>query len=322
MPNPCATGRAGCTVSGTWSCRRTARGPASRLQLARRCACRCRKRCGRAVLALARSERVTPFIVQLAAFQALLARYSGTLDFGIGIPAANRPVEALERVVGYFVNMLVIRAPLAEPAPFREVLRQVQKAVLEAMARQDVAFEQIVGELAPAREGNRNPLFQVAFAVQNQPRGSIAFAGLAHEVLSLRGSASKFDLTLEVGETNAQPWVEIEYRTELFDEATIARLASHYLAVLSAVTAAPDTAALAAPMLAPAERQQLLEDWNATTVPRQRGERLDELVLAQCARTPQAVAMAFEGVATELWRNGRAHRRPAALAATPGPEAR
>ena len=178
---------------------------------------------------------------------------------------------------------------------FRELLANVRQGVVDALAHQDIAFEKLVEDLAPARDGNRNPLFQVAFAIQNQPRGR-PLSILEAIVLDTHNGASKFDLTLEISDSAQDAWGEIEYRTALFDRNTIARMATLYVRLLQAALDAPDTPLLSLPILSPDERRQLLYDWNATSVPRPAASRLHQLILEQCARTPDATAIVWQHV--------------------------
>jgi amino acid adenylation domain-containing protein len=246
-----------------------------------------------ALRAFSSRELVTPFTVQVAAFQLLLARYTGALDFAVGVPAADRPDGELERVVGYMVNTLALRASLTDSITFRELVSQAAVRLVGALAHQDVAFEQLVEDLAPVREGNRNPLFQVAFAVQNLPRGDLHFEGLQVRRLETHNGASKFDLTLEISDSDHGPRGEIEYRTALFDRETISRMARHYVRLLDAALEFPDTPILSLTMLDEHELHTLLQEWNATTVARPIGLKLDRLVLDQCRRSPDAVAISW-----------------------------
>jgi amino acid adenylation domain-containing protein len=239
-------------------------------------------------------ELVTPFTVQVAAFQLLLARYTGSKDFAVGVPAADRPDGELERVVGYMVNTLALRATLTDSTTFRELVGMAGSRLVEALAHEDVAFEQLVEDLAPIREWNRNPLFQVAFAVQGPRRGNLCFDGLEVRQLETHNGASKFDLTLEISDAQPGSRGEIEYRTALFDRETIAQLARHYVRLLNAALESPDVPIVSLPVLDEGELRTLLQDWNATCVPRPPNLTLDGLILDQCRRTPGAVALSWK----------------------------
>ncbi|HLE83813.1 MAG TPA: amino acid adenylation domain-containing protein, partial [Thermoanaerobaculia bacterium] len=193
---------------------------------------------------LARREGATLFMVLLAAFQALLARWTGERDVWVGTPVANRPSVELEGLVGLFLNTLVLRADLSGRPGFREVVARVREAALGAYAHQDVPFERLVEELAPRRDLSRSPLFQVFFNMLNLPRRELELPGVTLEVPARPERTAKFDLSVYVEEPAGEPevgarltWV---YDAELFDEARIAELARQYLALLEGAMAEPE----------------------------------------------------------------------------------
>src|SRR6185312_5502141 len=143
-------------------------------------------------------EGVTLFMTLLAAFQVLLARYTGQVDISVGTPIANRTHADLEGLIGFFVNTLVLRCDLSSNPTFQQVLVRIREACLGAYAHQDVPFEKLVEVLQPERDLSRTPLFQVMFGLQHAPRVPQTLQGLTVSVLSHENTTAKFDLSLAV----------------------------------------------------------------------------------------------------------------------------
>ena len=154
--------------------------------------------------ALSRQSEVTLATTLLAAFQALLGRYTGQTDIVVGTPIANRTRPELENLVGFFVNSLVIRTDLSGDPTFRELLGRVHSVALGAYEHQDLPFEQLVAELQPERDFSRNPLFQVVFAFQNVPREAAAFHGLTIQPMAKNITTTRMDLECFVWEVNEE----------------------------------------------------------------------------------------------------------------------
>jgi amino acid adenylation domain-containing protein/non-ribosomal peptide synthase protein (TIGR01720 family) len=244
---------------------------------------------------LSRREGVTPFMTLLAAFEVLLHRYTGQTDLLVGTPIANRAQTATEKLCGLFLNTLVLRAEIDPEQPFRALLRGVREAALGAYAHQDLPFERLVTELSPERDRSRSPLFQVMFTLQNASSGDFTLPGLGAAPVRVEIATSKFDLTLLLTDRHEAIDGFFEYATDLFDAATVARLAAHFTTLLAAAVAAPETPVQALPLLPAAERQQVLAGWNATAHAYPEDALIHEVFAAQAARTPDAVALRFEG---------------------------
>jgi non-ribosomal peptide synthetase component F len=219
-----------------------------------------------ALLELSRREDATLFMVLLAGFQLLLARYSGQTDIVIGSPIANRTRAEIEGLIGFFVNMLVLRTDLSALPTVRHLLSQVRDVCLSAYAHQDLPFEYLVEALQPERSLSYNPLFQVGFALQNVPQERLEMPELSLQPLVVAGSTSKFDLSLFMHEELDGVAGLLEYNTDLFDAATIRRLIEHFHIILSGMVADPDQPVFMLPLLAEPERQQLLVTWNETAL--------------------------------------------------------
>ena len=232
------------------------------------------------------------FITLLAAFQTLLHRYSGQTDLAIGSPVANRNREETEGLIGFFLNTLVLRGDLSGNPTFRELLSRAREVALAAYGHQDVPFEKLVEELQPERSLGHSPLFQVMFVVQ-QPDVPIDLLGLApsYEGLALGGTTAKFDLTLFVEDGADAMRCMIEYATDLFDAATIARMGDHFQRLVAGIVANPDQKISALPLLSERERAQQLVEWNDTARAYGADACLHELFEQQVDRTPDAVAL-------------------------------
>ncbi len=244
--------------------------------------------------ALSRAEGATLFMTLLTGFQALLHRYTGQAAIHVGTPIANRTRAEVEGLIGFFVNTLVMRGDFADTPTFRQALRRGREAALGAYAHQDVPFEKLVDALQPRRDLSRPPLFQVMFILQTaaRPRGAVTpVPGLTLEPLVVHMGTSNFDLTLALEQTGAGLSGAIEYNADLFDEATIARLARHFRALLAGALADPDQPVAALPLLSDSERRQILVDWNATAADFPRDRCVHHLFEVQAARQPDALAV-------------------------------
>jgi amino acid adenylation domain-containing protein len=241
--------------------------------------------------ALSRQQGVTLFMTLLAAFKVLLSRYSGQQDIVVGSPIANRTRVELEGLIGFFVNTLVLRTDLSGNPTFRQLLGRVREVTLGAYAHQDLPFEKLVEELRPERDLSRSPIFQVLFVLQNAPMAPLELAGLTLRPLPIDRETSLFDLSLYLYEAGEGLQGTLEYNTDLFEAATIERMASHFRILLEAVAAAPEQPIDALSLLPEAERHRLLVEWNDTATDYPRDELLHQSFEAQVARTPGAMAL-------------------------------
>jgi amino acid adenylation domain-containing protein len=245
--------------------------------------------------AIGEREGATLFMTLLAAFYTLLYRYSGQTDLVVGTPIANRTRPELEPLIGFFVNTLALRADLSGNPRFVDLLQQVRRVTLDAYAHQDLPFEKLVEALQPERDMRHTPFFQVMFVLQNLPLGALELPDLTLSPLPLAGDQAKFDLTLALAESGPELSADIEYNTDLFDQATIADMAEHWRNLLSAIAADPQARIDELPLLSAAERERLLYGWNATATDYPRDATIPQLFEAQAARTPEAIAVVFEG---------------------------
>nr|WP_041842091.1 non-ribosomal peptide synthetase [Actinoplanes friuliensis] len=244
--------------------------------------------------ALGRTHGGTLFTTLVAACQVLLSRWSGQDDIAVGTVTSGRDRAELADLVGFFVNTLVLRTAVDGRRTFAELLDDVRHTVLGALAHQDVPFERLVDELRPARDPSRTPLFQVMVVLQNLPGAAPELPGLRAEPVELELTTAGYDLTMEFEDSADGLGVSLTYNTDLFDAATIGRLATHLTSLFEAVVADPDQPVSRLPLLGDDERRHLLTGLNDTgrTVP---PATLDELFAAQAARTPDAPAVRHPG---------------------------
>ncbi|MBN9681067.1 MULTISPECIES: non-ribosomal peptide synthetase [unclassified Corallococcus] len=247
---------------------------------------------------LGRSEGATPFMTLLAAFQMLLLRYTGQDDLVVGCPLSNRTRVETEGLIGFFVNTLPLRTDASGNPTFRQLLGRVRESVLAAHEHQDVPFEKLVEALAVERDLGRTPLFQVAFSYQDAPLPSRALQGLHLTLLESESAPAKFDLdlALERGEDGGLT-ARFEYDADLFDAASIARLAEHFHVLLSSIAADPDGHVGDLALMTAEERTTLLHGWNPRPVAPPSHVSVHARFGAWAERTPDALAVAFAGEA-------------------------
>ncbi len=243
--------------------------------------------------ALSQREGLTLFMTLLAAFKTLLYRYTEQEDLVVGLPIAGRTRADIENLIGFFANMLVLRTDLSGNPTFRELLGRVREVALGAYAHQDVPFEKLVEELQPGRSLSHNPLFQVVFALQNAPTPPAEFSGLALKPLQVDHWTSKFDLVLHMVEGAEGLQGRLEYKTDLFDAATIKRMIGHFQVLLEGIVADPEQRIGTLPLLTEAERHQLLVEWNDTLTDFPQDKCLHQLLEQQVESRPDAIAAIF-----------------------------
>ncbi|OMQ33003.1 non-ribosomal peptide synthetase [Pseudomonas putida] len=240
----------------------------------------------------AQAHEATPYMLLLAAFQSLLHRYSGQRDIRVGVPNANRPRLETQGLIGFFINTQVLRAEVDSRLPFVELLAQTRQAALGAQAHQDLPFEQLLEAFPQAREQG---LFQVMFNHQQRDPGALKrLPGLLAEELPWHSREAKFDLQLHSEEDrNGRLSLSFDYASELFDAATIERLADHYSHLLRAVSEQPETAIGDLPLLTATEIN-LQAEWAVAPCP-PASQWLPELLNQQARQTPERTALLWDG---------------------------
>jgi amino acid adenylation domain-containing protein len=254
--------------------------------------------------ALAQAQQATPYAALLAVFQLLLQRLSGQDDILVGSAVADRRRPEAERLVGYLLNQVVFRADFTAEVSFRTLLERTRDQVLAALDHQDFPFGLLVKRLQPRRDGSRSPIFQVMFVwdkphTLNTPWGAGPAAtsngaALPLETMLMEQRGAPFDLTLIIFELGDGLTASFRYNSDLFDAATITRLAGYFDTLLESLVDAPDRLVGEAPLLPAAERQQLLVDWNRTTGPCPANHCFHQLFERQAAQAPEARALEFE----------------------------
>ncbi|GFE67456.1 non-ribosomal peptide synthetase [Chroococcus sp. FPU101] len=277
-----------------------------------------------ALKTLSQKSGSTLFMVLLATFSTLLHRYTGSSDLVIGSPIANRNRSELEALIGFFVNTLPLRINSAGNPTFEELLQRVRQVSLDAYNHQDLPFERILeGLSAPRPSGmpptgdgigdspagaactprdylqlerslSYSPLFQVMFVLQNTPMEKIEVAGLTWTPLELENGTAKFDLTITLEETEQGLDGVFEYNTDLFEAATIHRMAGCFRTLLSAVVESPELPISELPLLSKAEQKQLLLSCNETKTDYPKDLCIHQVFERQATKTPDAVAVVYE----------------------------
>ena len=247
---------------------------------------------------LCSAQQATVYMTMLAIFGVMLSRYTGRDDFVIGSPTANRPNAALEALVGFFVDSLVLRLRVRSAMRFRELLAQVSRTALEAYQHQDVSFERLVEALAPPRRLDTTPVFQVMFGLLPTPAAPSVSAGpeaeMAHAVLTALVTSgeqpARFELEVHAWERQGRIGMTWLYNRHLFDRSWIARMARHYVRILEAVAADPDIELRRIDLMDAEERNEVI-GMCPPPAPAERRATIMELVEAQAARTPNATAV-------------------------------
>ena len=240
--------------------------------------------------ALARAEGATLFMVVTAAFVVLLHRYTDAEDIAVGMPIGGRRRAEFAGVIGFFLNTVVLRPNLAGNPSFSEVLARVRARALAAYDNQDLPFEKVVEELASSRDPSRNPLFQVCCAMQ-LAEPTLSLDGVQASAAEPPRLSAKFDLTLLMRELPQGMQLTLEYCTAIFEGSTIERMADHLVTLLQGIVADPDVCIAELPLLGDAERRKLLLEWNHTQADVSGRSCVHELVEAQAARSPGALAV-------------------------------
>ncbi len=244
---------------------------------------------------VSRASNTTLFVTLMAAFQTLLHRYSNQNDIIVGSPMSERARIESEQLIGLLINTLPFRANFEENPTFTEVLDRVKQSVYGALTHQEAPVEKLIDDLKIPRNGARNPLFQTVFQFVSDSAPALRLPGVQIDSQEIELGTSKFDLTVTLAETLNGLVGDIEYSTELFDQSTITRIVSHFQTLLGSIAAQPHAKVKQLNILPLEERDLVVTKWNQTSSEYPRNATIPQIFEEQCARTPNAVAVVFEG---------------------------
>ncbi|NOU51322.1 amino acid adenylation domain-containing protein [Pseudoalteromonas sp. JBTF-M23] len=262
-----------------------------------------------ALNALCKAKGATLYMGLNAIFSVLLARYSNERDIVIGCPIANREQAEIAPLIGFFINTLVLRSNLAGEPSFNELLERTKQMMLDSYSHQQVPFEKIVEKLVPTRSLSFSPLFQIVLALHNNEQHELSLPGVTLSNVEQGGDIAKYDLLLNVSESEQGLTLGWEYSTALFREDTIATMAQHFSNLLQMMLTQPDTSAFALPMLSEPEVALMQNQWNATEVEYDKSLCVHQLFEQQAALNPVQKAVEFNNESlTYQQLNGKANR--------------
>jgi amino acid adenylation domain-containing protein len=260
---------------------------------------------------LTRAEGTTLFVTMLAVFQTLVYRYTGQQDLTVGTPSFGRPVEAMQGVVGHFVNTLPLRLDLASIPTFRGLVHATRDVVLGALAHEAYPFSLMVQRLGVGRDSSRPPLVQVMFALQKAQRSTdlvrlfapgdpdapltVDFGGLALQAFPLAQQEGQFDLMLEVGEVEQSMAANFKFNSDLFDRSTMVRFQAYLETLIDSATSQPDLPLTRLTMVPPEERRLQLEVWSGAGRAWPADRSIQALFEARAATFPTHVAVTCDG---------------------------
>ncbi|MEU1394771.1 amino acid adenylation domain-containing protein [Micromonospora zamorensis] len=242
------------------------------------------------LLALCRRLGVSPYMVVLATLHVLLARWTGQRDIVVGTPVANRRRSEAQQLVGLLLNTVAVRARLDDDPSFETLLARVRTAAGDALDNGELPFGTLLESLRPARRPGFAPLFQVMF-VYGRETAPPSLDGIEVTPIDVPGTTAKFDLTVSVRENADGVRTVLEYRTDLFDDDAMARLAGHFQTLLRSLVAEPGAPVGSAAMLTADEYRQLVVAANATATPAEPDDLVHVLIERQARRNPDGVAV-------------------------------
>ncbi len=244
-----------------------------------------------AIRAYSARQGVTPFVVMMASLHLLLGRYCAQQQVRVGTPVAGRGQPETHPLVGCFVNTLVIQSELVPSLSFDDLVKQLQSTIIEAQAHQDAPFERVVETLSHSRDLSLSPLFQVLFTMHQHRLGQLDWGDNQVEEVVVENRTSPFDLCADVIDDESDLSLLFSYRSVLFEHDTARRWLGHWVNLLEAVMADPVRGLYHYPLLSEAERHRQMVEWNRTEKDFQAPDTLTAMLEAQCARSPQAIAV-------------------------------
>ncbi len=244
---------------------------------------------------MARVEGVTLYMALLSGFYILLHRHTRQTDLTVGASVAGRVRPEFEDIVGLFINSLAFRTSLDGNPTVGELLKRVRETTLDGLANQHVPFDRLVAALQPPRELNRAPFFELMFNLQKRSKAAFDLPELKVDLIEIEQGTSRFDLTIEASETADSIWLDFEYSTDLYDEATIRRLAAHFERLLGEMSRDSCARISNLEMFSGSETSNLLSLGKGKALDYRRDRSVGEWIEGQCAATPRAIAIVCEG---------------------------
>lgn len=245
------------------------------------------------IIRFSKENNVTLFMTMLSFFKVLLYKYSGQKDICLGSPIANRTKTEIENLIGFFVNTLALRSKIKTNKSFLQFLEDVKLTTIEAYENQDIPFEKVVDAAAPKRELSHTPIFQAMIVLQNTPAPRLEFSGIDLEFLEFESKFSKFDITLHVNLLEDELKCVFEYNSDLFKHDTIERLANHLKVLVDDVLECPERKIKDLSILNNSEKQQVLFDWNNTSIDYPKDICVHQLFEKQVEQTPGNTAVVY-----------------------------
>ena len=235
----------------------------------------------------------TLFVTLLAGFKALLCRLSGQDDIVVGIPAAGQAAVGNESLVGYCVNLLPLRSQIDPGSRFTDYIARVKRALLDGYEHQIYPLIKLVKTLNIARDSSRPPIVAATFNLDRNDSASGSF-DLDMELIANPTSSAKFDISLNITESDGALLVDCDYNTDLFEFATIRRWMGHFHTLLRGIVENPEQLISDLPILSQAERRQLLQEWNDSASDYPSDKTIHEMFEEQAGRSPQSIALVYE----------------------------
>ncbi|MEJ8545842.1 amino acid adenylation domain-containing protein [Brevibacillus borstelensis] len=242
-----------------------------------------------------KKESASLYMILLAAFGVLLYRYTQQNDLVVGTPIANRNQEEIEKLIGFFVNTIVVRTNIQRESSFQEFLQSVKYTLLEAYTYQDVPFEKLVEELRPDRQIGTTPLFQIAFAMQNVAAPSLVANDLHFEILEIENPVAKHELALYMSEDEEQITGSFIYRADLFSDTTIQSMITRLQRIIASVVENPHQNIGEIPYLTPEEDQFFQKNSTSLVIPESKQICIHRMFENQVRRTPHQIALSTQG---------------------------
>lgn len=244
---------------------------------------------------LSRKSNSTLFMTLLAAFNVLLSHYSGQKDIAVGTPIAGRSNKESEKIIGLFINTLVIRTSLSDNPSFSQYLQRVKEVLLEAYENQDLPFEMLVEAVQPERDMSYMPLFQVMFIMQNTPSPEGLISNFSMKLLDVELGTSTCDVTLSVTEDAEGLDLSLEYNTDLFNRSTVERLLQHYINLLTCITADPQKQIMQLQLMNSAEKESII-GFNKSLNAGDNETPVHKLFENEAEKTPENIAVTCSGI--------------------------